>query len=73
MSTVARHQLVVFAAAVCVFFTLLGRPSLWDEDEPKNAACAHEMLEAGDWITPRFNFEDRCVGYPRADWVRGLT
>jgi len=55
MSTVARHQLFVVAAAVCVFFTLLGRPSLWDEDEPKNAACAHEMLEAGDWITPRFN------------------
>jgi 4-amino-4-deoxy-L-arabinose transferase-like glycosyltransferase len=55
MSTVARHQLFVVAAAACVFFTLLGRPSLWDEDEPKNAACAHEMLEAGDWITPRFN------------------
>jgi 4-amino-4-deoxy-L-arabinose transferase-like glycosyltransferase len=59
MSTVARHQLVVFAAAACVFFTLLGSATLWDEDEPKNAACAHEMLEAGDWITPRFNHQLR--------------
>jgi 4-amino-4-deoxy-L-arabinose transferase-like glycosyltransferase len=59
MPTVARHQLIVFAAAACVFFTLLGRPSLWDEDEPKNAACAHEMLEAGDWITPHFNHQLR--------------
>ncbi|MCE9605806.1 MAG: glycosyltransferase family 39 protein [Planctomycetia bacterium] len=51
-----RDQLCVAAAAVVVFFTLLGTPYLWDEDEPKNAECAREMLEAGNWSVPQFNY-----------------
>ncbi len=43
-----RHQFVVVATALVVFFTLLGRPYLWDEDEPENAECAREMYEAGN-------------------------
>ena len=54
-----RHQFVVVATALVVFFTLLGRPYLWDEDEPKNAECAREMLEAGNWTVPQFNYELR--------------
>jgi 4-amino-4-deoxy-L-arabinose transferase-like glycosyltransferase len=51
-----RDQLCVVLAALVVFFTLLGTPYLWDEDEPKNAECAREMLEAGNWSVPQFNY-----------------
>jgi len=51
-----RDQLCVALAALVVFFTLLGTPYLWDEDEPKNAECAREMLEAGNWSVPQFNY-----------------
>ncbi|MEX2141705.1 MAG: glycosyltransferase family 39 protein [Pirellulales bacterium] len=59
MSAVMKPQLVLTLAAALVFFTNLGLPQLWDEDEPRNAACAREMLERGDWITPTFNYELR--------------
>ncbi len=54
-----RDQFVVLAAAAIVFFTNLGVPQLWDEDEPRNAACAREMLKRGDWVVPTFNYELR--------------
>lgn len=49
------HFWIVALAAAAVFFVNLGAPRLWDEDEPKNAVCAREMLERGDWIVPTFN------------------
>ncbi|MBL8890651.1 MAG: glycosyltransferase family 39 protein [Planctomycetaceae bacterium] len=42
-----------------VFFTNLGGAKLWDRDEPRNAGCAIEMLQRGDWVTPMFNAELR--------------
>ncbi len=50
--------LVVFIASI-VFFTHLGQAQLWDRDEPRNAGCAVEMLQRGDWIVPMFNDELR--------------
>lgn len=50
------RPLLVAVAALCVFFTSLGKPYLWDEDEPKNAECAREMREAGNWVVPQFNY-----------------
>lgn len=47
---------LVAVAALVVFFTSLGKPYLWDEDEPKNAECAREMREAGNWVVPQFNY-----------------
>ena len=55
MPATIRHQMWIFLAAVTVFFTNLGAPALWDEDEPKNAECAREMLARGDWVVPTFN------------------
>jgi len=59
MSQTARHLLVILAVAVVVFFTNLGGPRLWDRDEPRNARCAVEMLERGDWVVPYFNGQVR--------------
>jgi 4-amino-4-deoxy-L-arabinose transferase-like glycosyltransferase len=42
-----------------LFFLNLGEAKLWDEDEPRNAGCAVEMMQRGDWVTPYFNGEIR--------------
>lgn len=55
MSTLWRHQLLLGLVAVLVFFTNLGGYALFEEDEPRNAACGREMYERGDWIVPTFN------------------
>ncbi|QVL32805.1 glycosyltransferase family 39 protein [Telmatocola sphagniphila] len=44
--------------ALCTFPNL-GTHSLWDVDEGVNAEAAREMLEAGTWIVPTFNYELR--------------
>ena len=46
---------MVALAAAFVFFLNLGGIALWDEDEPKNAVCAREMFQRGDWLVPTFN------------------
>jgi len=59
MSELSRHRLLLIAIAATVFFVNLGEPRLWDRDEPRNAGCAVEMLDRGDWVTPYFNDEIR--------------
>ena len=59
MARLVRHQAWIILAAGVLFFTNLGGPRLWDDDETKNASCAREMLERGDWIVPSFNYEPR--------------
>jgi len=54
-----QHLLWISLAALVVFFTNLGVPRLWDDDEPRNAECAREMLARGDWVVPTFNEELR--------------
>ena len=55
-----RNQIALLALiATLLFFVQLGGPRLWDEDEPRNAACAVEMLQRGDWVVPWFNGEIR--------------
>ncbi|MBX3413043.1 MAG: glycosyltransferase family 39 protein [Pirellulales bacterium] len=59
MSRLVWHHVWIVLAAAAVFFTNLGGAGLFDEDEPKNASCAREMLARGDWVVPRFNEELR--------------
>jgi 4-amino-4-deoxy-L-arabinose transferase-like glycosyltransferase len=52
----SRFPLVFILTLCClVLFLNLGGPRLWDRDEPRNAGCAAEMLERGDWVVPIFN------------------
>src|SRR3954462_9792868 len=55
MADLWRPTIAVGALAAVVFLSGLGLTHLWDEDEPKNAVCGHEMLQRGDWIVPTFN------------------
>ncbi|HWB08474.1 MAG TPA: glycosyltransferase family 39 protein [Pirellulales bacterium] len=55
MHTPVRQQALLVLAAALIFFVNLGGARLWDDDEPKNAQCAREMLAAGDWVVPLFN------------------
>lgn len=49
------HYLLLMAASLVMFLANLGGASLWDVDEGRNASCALEMMESGDWIKPTFN------------------
>jgi 4-amino-4-deoxy-L-arabinose transferase-like glycosyltransferase len=53
------HVLVLLTVSLLVLFTNLGAPRLWDRDEPRNAGCALEMMQRGDWVVPFFNAELR--------------
>jgi 4-amino-4-deoxy-L-arabinose transferase-like glycosyltransferase len=59
MSATKRHLIGLACLGVLVLFANLGGPRLWDRDEPRNAGCAVEMLQRGDWVVPVFNGELR--------------
>ena len=59
MPRTAQHVLLILVVSTVVLFNNLGTAPLWDEDEPRNAGCATEMLDRGDWVVPWFNGEVR--------------
>ena len=62
--------LLVTAVAGSVLLPGTGSAPLWDEDEPKNAACSLAMLDSGNWIVPTFNGELRVEKPPLVNWVQ---
>ncbi|MFM7290789.1 MAG: ArnT family glycosyltransferase [Planctomycetia bacterium] len=63
------HGWFVAAAAALVLLVRLGGPALWDDDEPKNAACSLAMLDSGNWVVPTFNGRLRVEKPPLVNWV----
>lgn len=59
MTQLFKHAVLLVLVAGIVFFAALGRARLWDRDEPRNAGCAVEMMQRGDWVVPTFNAELR--------------
>ena len=55
----ARAALVIAGLAFLTFFVGLGRPAITDSDEAFYAQAGREMVETGDWTTPRYNGEYR--------------
>jgi 4-amino-4-deoxy-L-arabinose transferase-like glycosyltransferase len=57
----SRHTLLaaLLVAAVVPYFLNLGVSSIWDANEAFYAQTPREMMEAGDYVTPSFNFQLR--------------
>src|SRR5215470_13201876 len=51
--------LTLLFLSLITFFLGLGRQAITDSDEAFYAEAAREMVEGGDWLTPRFNYEER--------------
>jgi len=56
---VVLHLAIVLSLTLVLFFHQLGRRALADPDEARYAESAREMLEMDEWITPKFNYENR--------------
>jgi 4-amino-4-deoxy-L-arabinose transferase-like glycosyltransferase len=56
---VRRSALPLILMAALTFFAGLGRGAITDADEAFYAEAAREMVESGDWVTPRYNYENR--------------
>jgi 4-amino-4-deoxy-L-arabinose transferase-like glycosyltransferase len=66
----ARSQgLLVAAFAALVLLPNLGASPLWDDDEPRNAACSLAMHATGDWIVPTFNGRLRVEKPALVNWL----
>ncbi len=68
----------VFAAvllAVCgaLFFSFMGLRGLWETDEARYAEMAREMVETGDWATPRLNYVKYFEKPPLACWLVAIS
>ncbi len=50
----AYYLAILLAASSILCFSNLGKVSLWNNNEPRYAHTARNMLESGDWITPRY-------------------
>lgn len=56
-----------------LFFTGLGYRGLWETDEARYAEIAREMVESGDWVTPRLNYVKYFEKPALTHWLVGLS
>ncbi|MEO5894560.1 MAG: glycosyltransferase family 39 protein [Vicinamibacterales bacterium] len=54
-----RLLLLIFVAAVSLYFVDLGGSSIWDANESFYVETPREMIERGDYVFPTFNYEPR--------------
>ena len=62
--------LTIVISSAAVLLPGLGTAPLWDDDEPKNAACTMTMLDSGDWIVPTYNGTLRVEKPPLVNWIQ---
>jgi 4-amino-4-deoxy-L-arabinose transferase-like glycosyltransferase len=58
---------------VFTFFLGLGRQAITDADEAFYAEAPREMVESGDWLTPRFNYQNRWEKPVLYYWLTSAT
>ena len=67
--TAAPVQVLILAAVALPYFVNLGTSSLWDANESFYAETPREMLESGDYLAPRFNYQPRAQKPPLTYWL----
>jgi 4-amino-4-deoxy-L-arabinose transferase-like glycosyltransferase len=67
--TAAPVQVFIIAAVALPYFVNLGTSSLWDANESFYAETPREMLESGDYLAPRFNYQPRAQKPPLTYWL----
>lgn len=70
---VRRSIFPVLLLAALSFFAGLGRGPITDSDEAFYAEASREMVESGDWLTPRFNYEPRFQKPALYYWLTAAT
>lgn len=68
-----RHLVILLTLGGLTFFAGLGRGAIGDSDEAYYAEAAREMVESGDWLTPRYNYEERFQKPILYYWLAALT
>ncbi|MCQ9208632.1 MAG: glycosyltransferase family 39 protein, partial [Omnitrophica bacterium] len=63
---------LVFFSLVVLFFNL-GKKSFWEPDEGRYAEISREMVESGDWLTPRLNYIKHFDKPPITYWLIGAS
>lgn len=63
---------IVPVAIFILYFLAMGNPPLLDPDEPIYGTFIREMLESGDWITPRFHGEIWYDKPPLYQWLAAI-
>lgn len=64
-----RLLLSLLVLTVALIFFKLGSPSIWNPNEGFYAETPREMLQSGDFLTPRFNYEHRFQKPPLLYWL----
>lgn len=67
-----RHRwllITILAVAVTPYFIRLGASSLWDSNEAFYAETPREMIAAGDYVNPTFNYHVRLNKPPLSYWI----
>jgi 4-amino-4-deoxy-L-arabinose transferase-like glycosyltransferase len=70
---VNRPVLSLLLLSFFTFFLGLGRQAITDSDEGYYAEASREMVESGDWLTPRFNYDNRFEKPPLYYWLTAAT
>ncbi|HXR43660.1 MAG TPA: glycosyltransferase family 39 protein [Pseudolysinimonas sp.] len=68
-----RPVLTLLLLAFVTFGVGLGRQAITEADEAYYAEASREMAASGDWITPRFNFENRWQKPVLYYWLTAAT
>lgn len=70
-----KHWLIVIAITLLLAFSFQGTRGLWEPDEGRYVRCAYEMVQSGDWLTPRLNNTPHFSKPPLTYWLiaTGLT
>ncbi len=55
--------------AICPYFIDLGGSSIWDANEAFYVETPREMMERGDYVNPRFNYEPRVNKPVLSYWI----